>query len=172
MARTCADLTMLWLLLICPRKTRTCGCLVSRVKGSKKLASKFATLSGCLCPCANEKDSSVEPASSFVPGEALPSLPNALQEGELLSQCDPGDSQTTLSTPRPLSSFPTGASLCPLDSTPATAGTSKTSAFALHWLQKLMMTSHSRFPNDSEEVCFLREPLCAALSLSLSPPPL
>ena len=39
------------------------------------------------------------PAGSFVPREAVPPFPNALQEGSYISHCDPGDPQMLLSAP-------------------------------------------------------------------------
>jgi len=51
------------------------------------------------------------PTGSFAHGEAVSPPPNALQAGEPLPLCNPGDPQTALPAPRALTSFLTGALL-------------------------------------------------------------
>lgn len=78
-------LAALWLVLVCPRRevARTYKGLQFIVKYSKKLASRFAALSSCLCFYANEWGGSMMPIGSFVPGEAVLPLPNIVLEGIL-----------------------------------------------------------------------------------------
>lgn len=88
------DLTVLWLVLVCPRRevTQMCRCLEFKVKHSKKLVFTLADFRSFLCCYANElinwggggaAGSSMAPTMSFVPGQAGPSLLTALQEGDL-----------------------------------------------------------------------------------------
>lgn len=79
----------------------------------KKLALNFAAISSCLCSYGSEQGCTLAPASSFVPREAMPPFPNALQEGNCFSPCNPEDPQTTLPALRPQPSFPLGAPLSP-----------------------------------------------------------
>ena len=126
-------LAMLQLVSISPRKAVTWlhSCLEFMVKCSKRLAPRFAALSRCLCFDASEWGSTLVPASTFVPTEAMPPLPSALQEGELfLPQWPRGSSDHAVHSQ--------ASALLPHRSTAmasrlhqAGAGTSKTSDFEL-----------------------------------------
>lgn len=125
-------LAVLWLVLVCSRKPVTQlhrGFFFFFSKCNKKLSSRLAALSNCLCSNANELSSSVVPTGPFVPLEAVPFLPDVLSELDCLSERDPGDPQSTLSAPGPLLSFITGDLLCPPGSTQKMAPTSKTLDF-------------------------------------------
>lgn len=52
-------------------------------KGQQNSGTNFAALIRFLCSYASEQGSTLAPASSLVPGEAMSPVPNALQEGEL-----------------------------------------------------------------------------------------
>lgn len=58
-----------------------------RVMPSKEPVSSFASLSRRLSPYSNRQGSAMVPTSTFVPWEAVPALPNALQGGRNISSC-------------------------------------------------------------------------------------
>lgn len=76
---------VLWRGAVCPTRAvaGTYRDLEFMVKHTEKLASRLAVLSRYLCSQANEKGSSVAPAGSFVPREAVLPVSNALQEEKL-----------------------------------------------------------------------------------------
>ena len=72
MAQTCTgplEKGLTGLVLVCLRKAVALKCrsLEFRVKHSKKLVPRLATLSRCLCPYANKWGSAMAPAGYFVP---------------------------------------------------------------------------------------------------------
>ena len=111
-------LTMLRLVLVCPRKAVAQFYRRSKfmVKQSKKPTTRFVALSRCLCSYTNERDC-IDAASSFFPWEAIPPLPSALQERDLsLAVNSRGPSNNAVCS-WTSGSFPTGAPLCSPGST-------------------------------------------------------
>lgn len=73
-------LAILQLVPVCHSRvvTRTRRGLEFTVKHSKKSAAVLVARSRCLCSCADERDSTLAPAGSFVSREAMPLLLSAL----------------------------------------------------------------------------------------------
>ena len=70
---------------VCPKREvpPTARSLEFGIKSGKKLVSMLATLCKCLCVYINVGGgrSIMSPTSFFVPREAIPPLPDALEEG-------------------------------------------------------------------------------------------
>lgn len=97
-------------------------------------APRLVALSRCLCSYPNEQGSSLTPTSSFLPGEAMSPLPNALQEGELFLTEQPMGSSDHAAHFQALVLLPTGTLLNLPGLTLAMAWTSKILDVELQWL--------------------------------------
>lgn len=106
-------LTMLGVLQICPRRTvapQHRG-MEFGVKCSKKLVSRLAALSRCLCAYADGQGRVVKnPTRAFVPRDEMSPLPDVLQDwGKSHSLFSKQSSDHTIFSPGYLPSYSTGA---------------------------------------------------------------
>lgn len=102
--------------LFCPRKAVTWPCRSLGVYGEAAKSSKQVICPLCMLLSLPINGHSMAPTGSLCLGDAIYPFPNVFQKGNILSQCNPGDSLHRMSTLGPLSSSPRALLLTWLDS--------------------------------------------------------